>query len=60
MAENLRGDNHGSADDLKAQLVLAEAEIRTAMERKARADATREADARGSRLDTTLADASLR
>lgn len=42
-----RGGNDGSTNDLKAQLVLADAEIRTAMERKARADATREAAARG-------------
>jgi rhodanese-related sulfurtransferase len=48
MARNVRGGNDGSVDDLKAQLVLADAEIRTAMERKAKADAIREAAARGS------------
>ncbi len=48
MARDVRGGNGGSADDLKAQLVLADAEIRTAMERKTRADAMREAAARGS------------
>ena len=48
MARDVRGGNDGSVDDLKAQLVLADAEIRTAMERKAKADATREAAARGS------------
>jgi rhodanese-related sulfurtransferase len=42
-----RGGNDGSVDDLKAQLVLADAEIRTAMERKTQADAMREAAARG-------------
>ncbi len=48
MGRNPRGGNDGSADDLKAQLVLADAEIRTATERKAQADAMREAAARGS------------
>jgi len=48
MGRNPRGDNDGPANDLKAQLVLAEAEIRTATERKAQADAMREAAARGS------------
>jgi rhodanese-related sulfurtransferase len=47
MARNPREGNDGSANDLKAQLVLADAEIRTAMERMARADATREAAAGG-------------
>jgi len=48
MARDVRGDNRGSADDLRAQLVLADAEIRTAMERKAKAEALREAATRGS------------
>ncbi len=42
-----RGGNDGTAKDLRAQLVLADAEIRTAMERKAQADAMREAAAKG-------------
>lgn len=48
MGKDVRGGNDGSADDLKAQLVLADAEIRTAMQRKAQADAMRETAARGS------------
>ncbi len=48
MGRNPRGGNDGTANDLRAQLVLADAEIRTAMERKAQADAMREAAARGS------------
>lgn len=48
MGKNVRGGNDGSADDLKAQLVLADAEIRTALQRKAQADAMRETAARGS------------
>lgn len=48
MARDVRGGNDGSADDLEAQLGLADAEIRTAMQRKAQADAMREAAARGS------------
>ncbi len=48
MAENLRGGKQGPAGDLKAQLDLADAEIRTALERKARAKATLESAARAS------------
>jgi len=48
MARDVRGGKSGSADDLKAQLVIADAEIRTAMERKAKAEAMREAAASGS------------
>ena len=48
MARDVRGGKRGSADDLKAQLVLADAEIRTAMERKAKAEAMREAVTSGS------------
>lgn len=48
MAKEVRGGKGGSVDDLKAQLVLADAEIRTAMERKAKAEAMREAAASGS------------
>jgi rhodanese-related sulfurtransferase len=47
MGKNVRGGTDGSADDLKAQLVLVDAEIRTAMQRKAQADAMRETAARG-------------
>ena len=47
MARDARGGTGGSADDLRAQLVLVDAEIRTAMERKAQADVIREAAARG-------------
>ncbi len=50
MARDVRGANDGSVEDLKAQLVLADAEIRTAMERKAKAEAMREAAARGSAM----------
>ena len=48
MARNVRGGSGGSADDLKAQLVIADAEIRTATERKAKAGAMLEAAATGS------------
>jgi rhodanese-related sulfurtransferase len=48
MGRDVRGGPDGSADELKAQLVLADAEIRTAMQRKAQAEAMREAAARGS------------
>lgn len=48
MAKDVRGDRGGSADDLKGQLVIADAEIRTAMQRKTQAEAMREAAARGS------------
>ncbi len=47
MARDVRGGNSGSADDLKAQLVIADAEIRTAAERKAKAEAMRDAAASG-------------
>lgn len=50
MGKDVRGGNDGSADDLKAQLVLADAEIRTAMQRKAQADAMRENAAKGSSM----------
>jgi rhodanese-related sulfurtransferase len=48
MGKDVRGGNDGSADDLKAQLVLADAEIRTALQRKTQAEAMRETAARGS------------
>jgi rhodanese-related sulfurtransferase len=48
MGRDVRGGPDGSADDLKAQLVLADAEIRTAMQRQAQAEAMREAAAKGS------------
>jgi len=48
MARDVRGGSGGSADDLKAQLVIADAEIRTAMERKAKAEAMRKAATTGS------------
>jgi rhodanese-related sulfurtransferase len=47
MGKDVRGGSGGSVDDLKAQLVLADAEIRTATQRKAQADAAREAAASG-------------
>lgn len=47
MARDVRGGDDDSADDLKAQLVLIDAEIRTAMQRKAQAEAAREAAATG-------------
>ena len=43
MGRDARGGSDGSVDDLKAQLVLIDAEIRTAMGRKAEAEAAREA-----------------
>ena len=53
MARDVRGGNDDSADDLKAQLVLVDAEVRTAMQRKAQADALREAAARGSGMSSS-------
>ncbi len=49
MARDVRGGADDTIDDLKAQLVLADAEIRTASERVAQADAARRAvdNARG-------------
>ena len=52
MGRDVHGGNDSSVDDLKAQLVLADAELRTAMERKTRADAMREAAANGSMSDS--------
>jgi rhodanese-related sulfurtransferase len=52
MGRDVRGGSDSSVDDLKAQVVLADAELRTAMERKARADAMREAAASGSMSDS--------
>jgi len=52
MGRDVHGGNDSSVDDLKAQVVLADAELRTAMERKTRADAMREAAARGSMSDS--------
>ncbi len=47
MGRDVREGSDDSADDLKAQLVLIDAEIRTAIERKAQADAAREAAVTG-------------
>jgi rhodanese-related sulfurtransferase len=52
MGRDVHGGNDSTVDDLKAQVVLANAELRTAMERKARADAMREAAASGSMSDS--------
>jgi rhodanese-related sulfurtransferase len=43
MGRDVHDEGDGTIDDLKAQLVLADAEIRTATERKAQADAARQA-----------------
>jgi len=52
MGRDAHGGSSGSVDDLKAQLVLIDAEIRTAMGRKAEAEAAREAAS----IDRTLSD----
>ncbi|MDX1432896.1 MAG: cyclic nucleotide-binding domain-containing protein [Gammaproteobacteria bacterium] len=52
MGRDARGGGNGAVDDLRAQMVLIDAEIRTAMERKAEAEAARETAS----IDRTLSD----
>lgn len=52
MGRDVHGGSDSTVDDLKAQVVLADAELRTATERKARAEAMREAAATGSMSDS--------